>query len=74
MFNEIRLLMGVGLMADTVATDLNGARVWLKEVFLNGKRIGVDVCCPESVPCEWHAALSQARRMGAGAAGRGTAK
>ena len=59
---EITILIGVGLEADTVVTDIDGKRVWLKEVFLNGRKIGVAACCPESVPCPWHTALGKEAR------------
>jgi len=59
---EIRLLLGVGLAADTVVGDIGGEQVWLKPVFLDGKQIGVDACCPAAAPCAWHAGLRQLRR------------
>ena len=37
---EIRLLLGVGLEADTVVGDIGGEQVWWKPVFRDGKQIG----------------------------------
>ena len=46
------------LTPDTVITNYDGQRVWLKEAFdQNAKLIGVAACCPESEPCAWHKAL-----------------
>jgi hypothetical protein len=61
----IRILLGIDLKVDTVIANYDGTRVWLKEVFgYGGKRIGVIDCCLESAPCQWHAALRDARQQG----------
>lgn len=44
---------------DTVITNPFGERVWLKEYYANGKRIGITDCCPEDLPCDWHLALAK---------------
>lgn len=58
---EIQLLLGMGLKADMVVRNIGGEQVWLKLVFVDGKQIGIGVCCPAAAPCEWHAALSKLR-------------
>ena len=60
-YSVIKILLGnVPLTADTVITNLDGAKVWLKDAFdPKGRRIAVSACCPESDPCPWHAAIAR---------------
>ena len=60
-YSVIKVLLGnVPLTVDTVITNLDGARVWLKNAFdSKGRRIGVSACCPEAAPCAWHAAVGR---------------
>jgi hypothetical protein len=64
----IRILLGTtALQADTVAINLDGHRVWLKESFTpQRKLVGVIDCCRESAPCAWHRALAQSRHCNLG--------
>jgi hypothetical protein len=57
----ISILLGIGLVADTVVESF-GVRVWLRDSFdSTGRRIGVIDCCTEANPCPWHEALGRAR-------------
>ena len=51
------LLEALRWKADMVITNHDGDRVWLKECFSEGKRIGITDCCFETDPCDWHRAL-----------------
>ncbi len=61
----IRVLLGnIALETDTVVTNCDGARIWLKDVFDgNRRRIGsARACCPASTPV-WHAAVGCLQAM-----------
>jgi hypothetical protein len=61
----IRVLLGIDCHTDTVITNYDGTRVWLKDVFdTQGRRIGVGECCLEAAPCAWHAALGHIEYLG----------
>ena len=45
--------------ADMVVTNYDGQRVWLKEAYNKGVRIGITDCCLEEHPCEWHKAIQR---------------
>lgn len=42
---------------DTVVTNHEGERVWLKPCVEGGVQIGITDCCLESHPCERHAKM-----------------
>lgn len=41
-----------------VPCPFSGDPVWLKEFFVEGKRVGITECCFADAPCDWHAALA----------------
>lgn len=40
---------------DTVITNHDGERVWLKPMYVDGKRVGITDCCLADEPCDSHA-------------------
>lgn len=49
---------------DTVITNHEGERVWLKPcINSDGKRIGITDCCPADDPCEYHKILAGAVQL-----------
>ncbi len=55
-----KLLDDLRWKPDMVITNYAGERVWLKEAYLNGQRVGVTDCCLADDPCDWHSALQDA--------------
>ena len=54
---------------DMLITNDFGELVWLKPLFVDGKRIGITDCCFEEEPCEWHAVFRDKGRTPARGAG-----
>lgn len=55
------LLESLRWKADMIITNYEGERVWLKELFHEGKQIGITDCCAADEPCDYHASLQGAR-------------
>jgi hypothetical protein len=57
MSNPRAVLESLRWDADMIIENPFGERVWLKESYVDGKRVGITDCCPEEYPCEWHSAF-----------------
>lgn len=53
------LLAGLRWDVDSLITNYEGKRVWLKACTVAGVRVGITDCCLAENPCSYHEALSE---------------